>query len=237
MPRTKLKIYISAPEESTLNSKILNNIKKDFLIESRNRSAINISFAFAGITTLSVSLAAGGSPFTPSVNAIIFWIILFFSSMSGLAHIFIREEEEKTSLFLSLNFSAEEIYLSKLIFNIILFQTISIVVTVLYLFFLQIFPVYLFLFILTVLSGSIAIASVTTILGAMVSKAGSGSSLFTVISFPILLPVLWTAISLTTVSIDGSGMQEYRSIIFLLAFSGVIVSVSYLTFKFIWTEL
>jgi heme exporter protein B len=220
-----------------LNSRILNNIKKDFLIEFRNRSAVNITFAFAGITTLSVSLAAGGIPFTPVVHAIIFWIILFFSAMSGLAHIFIREEEEKTSLFLSLNYSPEEIYISKLIFNIVLFLFISIIVTALYLFFLQVFPVYLFLFILTVLSGSFAIASVTTILGAMVSKAGSGSSLFTVISFPILLPVLWTAISLTSVSIDGVGVPEYRNIIFLLAFSGVIVSVSYLTFKFIWTEL
>ena len=220
-----------------MNNRILNNIKKDFLIESRNRSAINISFAFAGITTLSVSLAAGGVPFTPVIHAIIFWIILFFSAMSGLAHIFIREEEEKNSLFLSLYYTPEEIYLSKLIFNIILFLSISVIVTVLYLFFLQVLPVYLFLFILTVVAGSIAIASVTTILGAMVSKAGSGSSLFTVISFPILLPVLWTAISLTSVSIDGTGIQEYRNILFLLAFSGVIVSVSYLSFKFIWTEL
>ena len=219
-----------------MNSRILNNIKKDFLIEFRNRSAVNISFAFAGITTLSVSLAAGGAPFTPVVHAIIFWIILFFSAMSGLAHIFIREEEEKNSLFLSLYYSPEEIYLSKLVFNIILFLSISVIVTALYLFFLQVFPVYPLLFILTVLSGCFAIASITTILGAIVSKAGSGSSLFTVISFPILLPVLWTAISLTSVSIDGSGVQEYRNIVFLLAFSGVIISVSYLTFKFIWTE-
>jgi len=218
-------------------NRILNNLKKDFLIEFRNRSAVNISFAFAGITTLSVSLTAAGTPFTPVVHAIIFWIILFFSAMSGLAHIFIREEEEKNSLFLSLYYTAEEIYLSKLIFNIVLFLSISAVVTVLYLFFLQVLPVFLFLFFLTVISGSIAIASVTTILGAMVSKAGSGSSLFTVISFPVLLPVLWTAISLTSVSIDGVGVQEYRNIIFLLAFSGVIVSVSYLCFKFIWTEI
>ncbi len=222
--------------ESPLNSRILNNIKKDFLIEFRNRSAVNISFAFAGITTLSVSLASGGAPFTPVMHAIIFWIILFFSAMSGLAHIFIREEEEKNSLFLSLFYTPEEIYISKLVFNIVLFLSISVIVTALYLFFLQMIPVYLILFFLTVISGSIAIASVTTILGAMVSKAGSGSSLFTVISFPILLPVLWTAISLTTISIDGAGVPEYRNIIFLLAFSGVIVSVSYLSFKFIWTE-
>lgn len=199
-------------------------------------SAINISFAFAGIITLSVSLAAAGTPFTPMVHSIIFWIILFFSAMSGLAHIFIREEEEKNSLLLTLYYSPEEIYLSKLLFNIALFLSMAVIVTLLYLFFLQVMPVFILLFISTVITGSIAIASVTTILGAMVSKAGSGSSLFTVISFPILLPVLWTAISLTSVSIDGSGIQEYRNILFLLAFSGVIVSVSYLSFKYIWAD-
>jgi len=216
---------------------ILKNLRKDFLIEFRNRSALNISFAFAGITTLSVSLAAGGIPFSPLVQAIIFWIILFFSAMSGLAHIFIREEEEQNALFLSLYYSPEEIYISKLIFNMVLFLCIATLITPLYLFFLQILPVYKILFLLTVISGSIAIASVTTILGAMVSKTGSGSSLFTVISFPVLLPVLWTAISLTTISIEGGGVPEYKNILFLLAFSGVIVSASYLSFKFIWTEI
>ena len=215
---------------------ILKNLRKDFLIESRNRSALNISFAFAGITTLSVSLAAGGIPFTPLVQAIIFWIILFFSAMSGLAHIFIREEEEQNALFLSLYYSPEEIYISKLIFNIVLFLCIATLVTPLYLFFLQILPVYKILFMLTVISGSLAIASVTTVLGAMVSKTGSGSSLFTVISFPLLLPVLWTAISLTTLSIEGGGIPGYNNILFLLAFSGVIICASYLSFKFIWTE-
>lgn len=215
---------------------ILKNLRKDFLIESRNRSALNISFAFAGITTLSVSLAAGGIPFTPIVQAIIFWIILFFSAMSGLAHIFIREEEEQNALFLSLYYSPEEIYVSKLIFNIALFLCIAMFVTPLYLFFLQILPVYKILFLLTLISGSVAIASVTTVLGAMVSKTGSGSSLFTVISFPVLLPVLWTAISLTALSIEGGGVPEYKNIVFLLAFSGVIICASYLSFKFIWTE-
>ena len=215
---------------------ILKNIRKDFLIEFRNRSALNISFAFAGITTLSVSLAAGGIPFTPLTQSIIFWIILFFSAMSGLAHIFIREEEEQNSLFLSIHYSPEDIYISKLVFNIALYLSIAILVTPLYLFFLQILPVYKILFILTLFSGSVAIASVTTILGAMVSKTGSGTSLFTVISFPVLLPVLWTAISLTAVSFEGGGIPEYKNILFLLAFSGVIICASYLSFKFIWTE-
>jgi heme exporter protein B len=219
-----------------LNSRILNSIKKDLVIEFRNRTAMSISFAFAVITTLSISLVAGATPFSPMVLSIIFWIILFFSAMSGLAHTFIREEEEKNSLFLSLYYTPEEIYLSKLIFNLSLSISITVIVTPLYLFFLQVLPVHLTLFCLITLSGTIAIASVATIFGAMVSKARSGSSLFTIISFPILLPVLWTTISMTAISIDGTAAVGYGNIVFLLAFSGVIILTSYLSFRFIWTD-
>ena len=219
-----------------MQNRIFKNLKKDFLIEFRNRAAVNISFAFAGITTLSVSLACGGAQLTPQIHSVILWIIIFFSGMSGLSHIFIREEEERTSLFLALHSNPEDVYLSKLIFNIILFFCITALIAPLYLFFMQVVPGYLLFFIFTAAAGSLAISSVTTILGAMVARAGTGGSLFTVISFPVMIPVLWTSIQLTSDSIQGASLPEIRSLLFLLAFSGVIVSVSYLTFKFIWTE-
>jgi heme exporter protein B len=219
-----------------LQSRIIKNLRKDFLIEFRNRSAVNISFAFAGITTLSVSLACGGASLAPQIHSVLLWIIIFFSGMSGLSHIFIREEEERTSLFLALHSDPENIYLSKLVFNIILFTCITAIVTPLYLFFMQVVPVYKFYFIFIAASGSLAIASITTILGAMVAKAESRGSLFTVISFPVMIPVLWISIQLTSDSLEGGAPPEMRSLLFLLAFSGVIISVSYLAFKFIWTE-
>ncbi len=81
-----------------MQSRIFKNLRKDFLIEFRNRSAVNISFAFAGITTLSVSLACGGAALSPQIHSVLLWIIIFFSGMSGLSHIFIREEGEDFAL-------------------------------------------------------------------------------------------------------------------------------------------
>ncbi len=215
---------------------IYKNLHKDFLVEYRNRSAVNISFAFALITTMSVSLVAGGTGFEPHVHAILLWIIIFFSAMNGLAHTFTREEDEKTSLFLRLSYEPETVFISKLIFNIIFFTGIIAVVCPLYLFFLQTRPQNPVLFILTVISGGLAIASITTILGAMVSKAGGKGSLFTVLSFPLILPVMWVSISNTWVAIEGSRSADYKNILFLLLFSGIIATVSYLLFRYIWVE-
>ena len=102
-------------------NEIARNLKKEFIIEYRNRYAINISLAFAGISTLAISLVSGGIPFSTHVQAIMLWVIIFFSAMNGLSHIFFREEEEKTSLFLRLNISAESVFISKLLFNMVFF--------------------------------------------------------------------------------------------------------------------
>ncbi len=118
-------------------NEIKRNLKKDIQVEFRSRSAMNIAIAFAGISTLSISLVAGGTPFSPTVLSILLWIIIFFSAMNGLSHIFTRETDEGTALFLSLNSGADAIFASKLIFNIIFLLVIEAVIIPLFIIFLD----------------------------------------------------------------------------------------------------
>jgi len=219
---------------------IIKNLKKDIKIEFRNRSALNLALAFALISTLTISLIIGGVPLEPKKEAIILWLIIFFSAISSLAYTFIREEEKKTILFLRLNFSAESVYFSKLIFNIFFFFIIQIIVAIFYVFFRQLEIQSLNLFILGLLGGGLALASTITILGAMVAKANGQSSLLAVISFPLLLPVLWMAVSSTTKSLTPNPFSSnpvfYNEIYFLLAFSGIMIAGSFIFFKFIWSS-
>ena len=215
---------------------IARNLQKDFRIEFRNRFALNISIAFAGVSTIAISLVAGGVSFSPKVQSIMLWIIIFFSAMSGLSHIFIREEDQGTALFLRMNSSAEAVFLSKLIFNLVFFMAILIVITPLYVFFLQVDMKDILFFILSIASGGISIAATTTILAAMVAKAGGKASLFTIISFPILLPILWISIATTSSSLETIRPVSYGNLLFLLAFSGMITTLSFLLFRFVWIE-
>ena len=219
-----------------LFSNIKKNLIKDFQIELRNRSSFNISLAFATISTLSISLAVGSSVLSAKTVSIFFWIILFFSAMNGLSHIFVREEEQGTALFLRINSSVDSVYFSKLIFNVLFFLIIQILVTLLFLFFFQIEVKYILLFVLSIFSGGLALSSSTTILGAMVAKAGGKGALFTVISFPIILPVLWVSIAITESAIDAFAFPGYGNVIFLLSFSGFLVLISTILFKYIWVE-
>jgi heme exporter protein B len=219
-----------------LNREILRNLRKDFSVEFRSRFALNISIAFAVVATIAISLSAGGVPFPSLVQAILLWMIIFFSAMNGLSHIFVREEDQGTALFLRISISVDSIYISKFIYNQIFMMMILAAVTPLFLFFLQMKVVWIAQFILSLLAGGISIAAVTTILAAMVAKAGGRGSLFSIISFPLLLPVLWVSISATRNSIETVQQANYESVVFLLAFSGFISAISFLLFRFVWIE-
>ncbi len=223
-------------KESSLVDSIISSLKKDFRIEFRSRYALNVSVSFAIICTLAISLSTGGIPISVKMQSVLFWIILFFSAMNGLSHIFIREEEQETALFLRLNARPEVVLTSKLFFNIALFFFLQLVITPLFIFFLQMEIQSITIFIATVIVGGFAISSSTTILAAIVAKAGGKGSLFTVISFPIVLPVLWIAINSTSQALGDSQFADYKNIIFLLAFSGAITALSYILFDHIWME-
>jgi heme exporter protein B len=213
----------------------IRNLRKDLIVEFRSRFALNISIAFAVIATVAISLTAGGVPFPPRVQAILLWIIIFFSAMNGLSHIFVREEDRATSLFLRLTVPSDAVFTSKYIFNQIFMLTISAVVAPLYIFFLQVHIVHIPYFIATILIGGISISASTTILAAMTAKAGGKGSLFTIVSFPILLPVLWIAISSTNAALEAP-VPRYGNLFFLLAFSGFISVISLLLFRSVWLD-
>ena len=215
---------------------ILRNLSKDFSVEFRTRFALNVSIAFAVTPAVSVSLTAAGLPFPSLVQSILLWMIIFFSAMNGLSHIFVREEDQATALFLRITMSADSIFISKFIYNQSFMMIVLAVVTPLFLFFLQVKVILISYFVLTILSGGLSIAAGATILAAMVAKAGGKGSLFSILSFPLLLPVLWVSIFATKNSLDGARPADYNSLVFLLAFSGFISAISFLLFRFVWIE-
>ncbi len=215
---------------------VINNIKKDFTVEFRGRYAVNVAMAFAFIITLSISFATGGTIMRPGIQAIFIWIILFFSAMNSLAHVFVREHEESTSLFLKLHTPVEIIFLSKLLYNIIMCITLEILILPFCIFFFSINVYEPIPFLITALAGGISITAATTIIGAIVSQSGGRGSLFTILSFPVSLPILWVTIDATTRCITHGMVFTWNNILFLTAFSMALLCVSYLLFPLVWEE-
>jgi heme exporter protein B len=156
--------------------------------------------------------------------------------MNGLSHIFVREEDRGTGLLLRIASSPEAVYLSKLLFNLAFMGAILCVVIPLFLFFLQMTVARAWYFISASAAGGAAITTAATILAAMVSRAGGRGSLFTIISFPIMLPVLWVSITATSSSCNAARAPSWGPVLFLLAFSGFVTAMSFLLFRFVWLD-
>ena len=140
---------------------------KDLRLELRTRNALNAILMF-GITTLTVvSFSLGQSGLSPKLLSALFWVIIFFSAMSGLAQTFIREEETGTSLALRLTAEPDSIYIGKLLFNFTLLSTITIIITPLFFVFTDAPTDNIIRFLLVILLGILGLCGATNIVAAI----------------------------------------------------------------------
>ncbi len=222
---------------STWISKAFWVFQKDIKSEMRTRYGINAIMMFAVVTLTAVSFAVGQFFSSPKLISSLFWIVVFFSSMSGLAQVFIKEEESKTVNLLKLVASNESIFLGKLFFNLILLFLLEFVIIPLFLILLGVQIRNFGLFILIVILGTIGLVCATTIIAAIVAKAHVKGALFAVLSFPILLPLLITVIHGTNLAFEGSELSQGWSELKVLISYCVVMGVgSFLLFDFVWRE-
>ena len=87
------------------------------------------------------------------------------------------------------------------------------------------------------LSASLALAAAATLVAAIVAQAGVKGALFTVLSFPILIPVLIAGVGTTRKALALAGPGEAGTELQLLvSYAGVMLTLSILLFDFVWQE-
>jgi len=191
------------------------------------------------IVAISVILfSIGQERINENLTAGLYWVVIFFSAMSGLARAFVSEEERGTSLTLQLIASPSTVFSGKLIFNLALVFAMNTVISLLYAALFEGFVLQNFvLFLITFVLGNIGLAVSSTIIAAIIAKAGSKGTLYPVLSFPILLPLILTSVSLTLGSIDGTSFEDSIFEIAIVAcYDIIMISTSYMLFDFIWKD-
>ena len=211
---------------------------KDAQSELRTRYAVNALFMFVVTAAVIVQLAIRSEQPSSSVLSGLFWVVVFFAAMSGLSRTFVSEEERGTSMTLQLVATSSSVYFGKLLFNIVLTLLLNLAITLLFTVVFPGFVVQTFeTFLLTVVLSSIGLASASTILAAIIAKANTKGTLYPVLAFPILLPLLMTAMKATARALEGdpfsAGIEEYQ---ILISYIMVITAGSYLLFDYVWKD-
>lgn len=211
---------------------------KDIKSELRTRYAINAILMFAIVTVFAVSWAVGGAGLSPVMQASLLWIVIYFSSLSGLSQSFVKEEESRTAIALRLYSPAEVILGGKLIFNLVLLTVLNLITVPLFIIFVGLDAANLPIFLTMLALGSLGLVAVTTLVAAMISKASVKGALFAVLSFPLVLPLLVEAISGTKKAMaPGIGFAAARIEIQVLVSYFIVMGIlEFLLFEAVWND-
>ena len=212
--------------------------KKDWQSELRTRYAINALAMFILVTISVILFSIGQEKVSEHLTGGLFWVVIFFSAMSGLSRAFVSEEERGTTLTLQLIAAPSTVYFGKLIFNLVLVFIMNIAIFILYFILFETFIILNFsLFILSLFFGSIGIAISSTLIAAIISKANTKGTLYPVLSFPILLPLILTLMELTKFAMDGDLISDSTvELAVLVCYDVIMATAGYMLFDFIWKD-
>jgi heme exporter protein B len=170
---------------------------------------------FAATTLIAVSFSIGsfriGETERPFLYAVLLWIILVFSALSGLSRSFVKEEEAGTMDVLRLSARPQAVFLGKLFFNLTLLAALEVVIVPSFILIMEYNVAFPGFFVAMVISAGLGLGAGTTIVAAMIARASARGALFAALSFPLLFPLMITAIKgceRAALGMDAAGWPE-----------------------------
>jgi len=222
-------------QSSTLH-KINLILQKELKTEFRSHYAISSLLMFS-LTTLSViTMSIANQALDAKFLAILFWIILFFSAMAGLSRVFLQEQVSGTIHTLRAYGTSQPVLLGKFIYNFLLLNVLTLFLLPLFIILLNVEIYHPFFLLLILLAGNAGIAIVTTLTASMIIYTQGQTSLFTILSFPIILPIFLLCIQLTETTLNPNLFTMQRQLLFVGAYDMVLIGVASILFDYVWYD-
>lgn len=219
-----------------MNFSFLNNlIKKEFVLEFRQKSTLASIFVYI-IATVFISALSFKKILQPAVWNALFWVIFMFITVNISTKSFIQETKGK-GLYNYLYYNPRHFILGKIIYNMMLMATLSILTFFFYSWFVGSMVQDMLMFLLALLFSSTAFSGVLSLMSAIASKANNNMSLMAILSFPVLMPLILVSIKLSKHAVDGlSWSVSYKYLIILLMLNFVVIALATLLFNYLWRE-
>lgn len=210
-------------------------LRKEFLLEWRQKYAFNGLLLYVLSTVFVCYLSFLRILDVPTWNAL-FWIIQLFAGINAIAKSFISESRGRMLYYYSLS-AARPVLISKFIYNFLLMCFLSLINLLFYTLLIGNPIQNLPMFIIAMLLGSSGFSGVLTLVSAIASKAGNSSTLMSILSFPILIPILITTIRFSKNAIDGLAWSVNQSFfLILLSLNVMIIALGLLLFPYLWKD-
>jgi heme exporter protein B len=219
-----------------MNKQVLALLKKDILLEFRQKHTFYGILLYVAATIFVIYLSLTESPNSEIWNSL-FWVIQLFVCVNAVAKSFLQESKGRMLYFFTIA-SPVEFILGKLIFNAALMIVMSIISLGLFLLFLGNPLENSLKFIGIVILGGTGISLVFTLMSAIAAKAQQNAALIAILGFPVILPQLLLIMRLSKTAFaevfrDGAVMQlvGITAVMDLL-----VITLAIILFPYLWKD-
>ena len=210
-------------------------IGKEIRLELKQRYVINGILLYL-VSTIFVTYLAFEDKITPETWNSLFWIILLFVAVNGISKSFVQESPARHLYYYTIT-SPQKIVMSKIIYNLILMFILSTLSFGFFVLLMGNLVINIALFIITLVLGSLGLASVLTMVAANASRAGNNFSLMAILSFPIVLPLLITLMKSSGLALtSGDWSTAGGLLVILLTINIAVIILAYILFPYLWKD-
>ncbi len=214
---------------------VIELVLKDVRLNWRERYAIYSLLLYVLCTSYVAYLSFEGIINERSWIAL-FWIIVLFAAMNASLQSFKRELNYQALFFYTIA-RPRAIIIAKIIYNSGLLIFLNLVSYLIYSTFLGNPILDRISFVLCILLGSSALASLLTLIAAIASKTNNNGGIMAVLSMPLLFPLLINLIKTSEICIiENEFYLVDNQILFLFLLNIATVLLSYLLFPYLWRD-
>jgi heme exporter protein B len=211
-------------------------VKKEIQMEWRQKYAIHglLLYLASTIFVCYLSFKAKQQAINPITWNTLFWLIILFIAINAIGKSFTQESKQRNLFYYSI-VSPEAVIYSKILYNALVMIGISIVGIMFYSWVMGNPVGNLPLYLLSLLLGSIGFSATLTMVAGIAAQGENSATLMSVLSFPIIIPLLLILLKLSKSAMDGISIEENWDEMATLAALDVIVMVlSGILFPYIW---
>lgn len=215
---------------------IVSLIKKELLLEFRQKSTIGGVIVYVIGTIFVSALCFKGKLDKPTWNAL-FWVITLFTSVTISGKSFLKETGGQ-ALFNYLHYSPVHFIIAKIIYNMAFMLALSVITFFFYAFFIKNEVETLGLFFIVLVLASTGLAAILSLMSAIASKASGNFAIMSILSFPVIMPLILVVIKVSKQAVDGiewAGIN-YSFIGILIALNVLTIALSFLLFPYLWRD-
>ena len=219
---------------SMAKSSFLTLVKKDFLMEWRQKHALFGVLLYVGATVFVVYMM-NGQPDARAWNAL-FWLTQLFVAVNSMAKSFLQEHPNRFRYYYGI-VKPVTFLLAKLTYSTLLMVLMTGMSLLLYGMMLGWPMTNSVLFVVIAITGSVSMSVVFTFLSAIAARAQQNSSLMAILGFPLVTPVLMILSKLASAALQPVYMPGWWGLaLVLIGLDILIVFLGMILFPFLWQE-